>query len=203
MTDNEAARRRAIRTIGDYLPWRKDWRPSDIDLYYRGLEDLTPDEITATITDAIRERRTIPSVSQLRGYHQARIIDADRAQHEHDEHQRRQARDRGPGCPNCRREYPADQHAEWINTPFESEVTRGLTTCTEHNIAWRNTFPPNQDPGEATPDQVEAMARRGELGDVIGNIILRRDQHAATTGTRPEPLNPAELIQALTGENVA
>lgn len=204
MTDNEAARRRAIRTIGDYLPWRKDWRPADIDTYHRGLEDLTPDQITAAITDAIRERRTIPSVSQLRDYHLARIHENERARQAHDDQERRAQRDRGQGCPHCRREYQIGEHAEWIDTPFEGETTIGMTTCTEHRVSWRNTFPPERDPGELPGEVVAQLARQGTLGTIFQQVVKAKDQAARETGaTEPVTITPADVTRALTGEPAA
>ena len=181
MTETEAARRRAITRIGQYLPWRKDWLPRDADEYHRALEDLTPDAVDAAVSEAIRTRRTIPSANQLRDIHDD--LEKRRRQTRRDTRERTDGS--GVGCPTCRADlgdHATGREPLWIGDG-------AIITCTMHPWSWPGTThqPGQQDPGDIDPHEWRRRALNGAYGDVLRRIAERG-------GT------PADVIPAVAGD---
>ena len=153
MTETEAARRRAIKRIGEYLPWRKDWRGDrDIDEYHRGLDDLTPTAVDRAVTRAIRDRHTRPSAHQLREIHR----DLEAEDHTNRRETRTPTRGDGRGCPTCRKEHgeqnvDAGIHEHWIGDGK-------IIYCMTHRYMWPGTShnPDDTDDGGPVPGRAHA-----------------------------------------------
>lgn len=95
----------------------------------------------------------------------------------------------GVGCPHCRAEYPAGQHAYWAGDGT-------LIACQEHNTMWRgSTHQPDDqpDPGDFLPGEWRDHALAGDYGETIRQVA----EHGGGPGDVIPALTPIPLDQAL------
>ncbi len=64
LTDDQAARRRALNRLG--VIWPTGWTPRLIQEYATAVDDIPPDQLERAIDQLIRERTVRPQPSQIR-----------------------------------------------------------------------------------------------------------------------------------------